>query len=101
MPFVYMSAAIGTLAVIRWSGRWLEKFNSGSAGLRATTAILALVLVALPAWTAYASAPHYTMYTNVFGSRYAAYFFPHDMFYDDGLKDAFQFVSMLAPPMAS
>ncbi|HXM47129.1 MAG TPA: glycosyltransferase family 39 protein [Pyrinomonadaceae bacterium] len=101
MPFVYMSAAIGTLAVIRWSGRWLENFNSGSAGLRATTAILALVLVALPAWTAYASAPHYAMYTNVFGSRYAAYFFPHDEFYDDGLNDAIRFVCELAPRNAT
>jgi hypothetical protein len=101
MPFVYMSAAIGTLAVIRWTGRWLEQFNSGPTALRAANAILALVLVAVPAWTAYASAPHYAMYTNVLGSKYAAYFFPHDEFYDDGLNDAIRFVCEQAPRNAT
>src|SRR5258708_29682554 len=87
MPFVYMGAAIGTMAVIRRSGGLLEKLGAGPGGLRAAIVVLGLVLVALPAWTAYASAPHYAMYTNVLGSRYATYFFPHDEFYDDGLND--------------
>src|SRR5258707_4655756 len=101
MPFGYMSAAIGTMALIRWSVGLQEKLRAGLAPLRAATAILVLVLVGLPAWTAYASAPHYAMYTNVFGSRYAAYFFPHDEFYDDGLNDAIRFVCELAPRNAT
>jgi Dolichyl-phosphate-mannose-protein mannosyltransferase len=101
MPFVYMGAAIGTMALIRWSASFLEKLRAGPAALRTATAILVLVLVALPAWTAYASAPHYAMYTNVLGSRYTAYFFPHDEFYDDGLNDAIRFVCERAPRQAT
>ena len=97
MPFVYMGAAIGTMALIRWSRDLAERFKLGPATFQAATAILALVLVALPAWTAYASAPHYALYTNALGSRYTAYFFPHDEFYDDGLNDAIRFVCERAP----
>ena len=38
------------------------------------TALLALVLVLVPAATAYAAAPHYALYSNALGSRYTAYF---------------------------
>ena len=97
MPFIYMGAAIGTMALIRWSRDLLKTFRIVPAALRIATAILFLILVAVPAWTAYASAPHYALYTNALGSGYAAYFFPHDEFYDDGLNDAIRFVSERAP----
>ena len=97
MPFVYMGAAIGTMTLIRWSASWLEKFKTGPAMSWAATAILVLILVAVPAWTAYASSPHYGLYTNALGSGYAGYFFPHDEFYDDGLNDAIRFVCERAP----
>jgi len=99
MPFVYISAAIGTMTLIRWSATRLEKSKPGPIALRAATAVL--VLVALPAWTAYATAPHYAMYTNVLGSGYTAYFFPHDEFYDDGLNDAIRFACARAPRNAT
>ena len=101
MPFVYMGAAIGTMAFIRWASGRLEKLKTGSNAGRAVTVILVTVLIVLPAWTAYASAPHYAIYTNVLGSRYAAYFFPHDEFYDDGLNDAIRFVCEQAPRNAN
>jgi hypothetical protein len=101
MPFVYMGAAIGTMTLIRWSGDLLEKLKAGPIAFRAVTAVLVLILVAVPAWTAYASAPHYAMYANALGSGYAAYFFPHDEFYDDGLNDAIRFVSERAPRNAT
>lgn len=97
MPFVYMAAAVGTITLIRWLSISLEKLKAGPAPLRTAIAILVLVLVAVPAWTAYASAPHYAMYTNILGARYAAYFFPHDEFYDDGLSEATKFVCARAP----
>jgi len=100
MPFVYMGAAIGTMTLIRWSAAWLEKFKTGPAMSWAATAILVLILVAVPAWTAYASSPHYGLYTNALGSGYAGYFFPHDEFYDDGLREAIKFVCDTAPPGA-
>lgn len=100
MPFVYMAAAIGTMSLIRWLGAGLEKLKA-EAMLRPATAFLALLLIAVPAWTAYASAPHYAMYTNILGTRYQAYFFPHDEFYDDGLSDAIKFVCARAPQGAT
>ena len=101
MPFVYMGSAIGTMAFIRWFSIRLEKLKTGTNAFQAATVILLMVLIVWPAWTAYASAPHYAMYTNVLGSRYAAYFFPHDEFYDDGLNDAIRFVCEHAPRHAT
>jgi len=54
-------------------------------------------VVAVPAITAYASAPHYALYSNVIGNRYTAHFFPHDEFYDDGLREGIRFVCESAP----
>jgi hypothetical protein len=51
-----------------------------------------LVFVGLPAWSAYSAAPHFALYTNALGARHAGYFFPHDEFYDDGLREAIKFV---------
>jgi 4-amino-4-deoxy-L-arabinose transferase-like glycosyltransferase len=97
MPFVYMSAAIGAMALTRWATSWLEKLKPGVAGAWAVTAVLLLVLLAVPAWTAYAGAPHYSLFTNALGHGYTAYFFPHDEFYDDGLSEAIRFVAGRAP----
>jgi hypothetical protein len=97
MPFVYMGAAIGTMALIRWSSAWLEQLKTGRAFSRTAAAILVLLLVVWPAWTAYAVAPHYALYTSAIGAGYATYFFPHDEFYDDGLNDAIGFVCERAP----
>ena len=97
MPFIYMGAAIGVMALIRWSAAWLKKMKAGSTVSYAGTAALVVIFVALPAWTAYASGPHYALYTNALGRGYTAYFFPHDEFYDDGLSEAIQFVALRAP----
>lgn len=97
MPFIYMAAAIGVMALTRWSTARLEKLKAGSAVSYAAAGALVLIFVALPAWTAYASGPHYALYTNALGQGYTAYFFPHDEFYDDGLNDAIQFVAVRAP----
>jgi len=101
MPFVYMSAAIGAAALVRWITSGLEKVNTRAVAPGVVTALLLLVLVVAPAWTAFASAPHYSLFTNVLGRGYTAYFFPHDEFYDDGLREAIGFVSKHAPQQAS
>ena len=101
MPFVYMSAAIGTVALIRWSGSLLEKLKAGPVVFHVAAAILVLILVAAPSLTAYRSAPHFAMYTNALGSGSAAYYFPHDEFYDDGLNEAIRFVCARAAPRAT
>ena len=100
MPFIYMSAAVGIVLLIRWTASAFAKWNSRGWVSGAVTGVLLLVTVVMPAFTAYASAPHYGLYSNAIGDRYTAYFFPHDEFYDDGLNEAIRFVCANAPPNA-
>jgi hypothetical protein len=55
------------------------------------------VFVVAPAWTALAHAPHYALYTNQLAANEAGFFFPHDEFYDDGLREAIKYVCEQAP----
>ena len=101
MPFVYMSAAVGAVLLIRWTGSALSKWNPRGWITGVVTGLLLLATVVMPALTAYARAPHYGLYSNIIGDRYTAYFFPHDEFYDDGLNEAIHFVCLNAPPNAT
>jgi Dolichyl-phosphate-mannose-protein mannosyltransferase len=100
MPFVYMSAAVGIVLLIRWAASAFARWNSRGWASGAVTGVLLLTTVIMPAFTAYASAPHYSLYSNIIGNRYTAYFFPHDEFYDDGLNEAIRFVCAKAPANA-
>lgn len=95
MPFVYMLAAVG----IAWLLRRVEglKRDGTFAPARLTSAAVLLVFLALPAWSAMSSRPHYAMYANAPGAHRAGYYFPHDEFYDDGLREAIKFVADTAP----
>lgn len=94
MPFVYMIAAVGVVGLVRWT-------TSTFGGLRRATlagsAVAVLLFVVLPAWTAFANRPHYALYTNALAADKAGYYFPHDEFYDDGLREAIKYVSEQAP----
>jgi len=96
MPFVYMLSAIGVMAIVGWVGSKLR----GSQRNLAVIAI-ALLLVGTPAWLAYKAGPHYALYTNALGADKTGYFFPHDEFYDDGLREAIKFVADNAPSGAT
>lgn len=104
MPLVYMIAAVGiewllrrsTIAPRRAAG---DEEREGGLWLlrRIARALVLLFFIALPAWMAYAAAPHYATYTNALGFGRAGYFFPHDEFYDDGLREAIKYVAEHAP----
>ena len=102
MPFVYMTAAVGAVATAR---RLLSLLKVGRATRpRPASALGAAVLaafVAAPAWAAFRAAPHYALYTNALAPRAAGYYFPHDEFYDVGLREAIKFVAEHAPRDAS
>ncbi len=98
MPFIYMGAAIGAVALTAWVQQLLGKLTGESNAVAAGLALL--ILVVIPGWTAYASAPHYALYSNALGDKYTARFFPHDEFYDDGVNEAIAFVSQRAPQHA-
>ena len=94
LPFIYMLAAVGLVAVI---GRASALFRNSEKASRIVAAIAVFIFIGLPALTAYAHGPHYALYTNALGAGKAGYFFPHDEFYDDGLREAIKFVCDVAP----
>ena len=48
-----------------------------------------------------ANGPHYALYTNALAAGKAGHFFPHDEFYDDGLREAIKYVCDTAPQGAT
>ena len=98
MPFVYMIAAVGVMALVRWGKSRLPAAKQVSV-LPAGVAILLFVLP--PAWIAYSHGPHYALYTNALAANQAGFYFPHDEFYDDGLREAIKHVCEQAPKGAT
>ena len=89
MPFVYMLAAIGVMELIKLRRSLVFSL------------VVAAVFVIVPAWTAFASGPHYALYTNALAAGKGGYYFPHDEFYDDGLREAIKYVCETAPTGAT
>jgi len=98
MPFVYMLAAVGVVALVRWT---MRRFPDSRRALLTFSATAVVLFVCFPAWTAFANRPHYALYTNALAADKAGYFFPHDEFYDDGLREAIKFVCEQAPQAAT
>jgi hypothetical protein len=96
LPFVYMLAAVGIIRLLSLGAARVERGGAFSP-LRIARALVFLWLVALPAWLALEAAPHYATYTNALGAGRAGYYFPHDEFYDDGLREAIFYVAGNAP----
>jgi signal transduction histidine kinase len=97
MPFVYMLAAVGIVTLLNWASGLLKRTGAKHAMQFAAVAVLISVLVVWPAWIAYANGPHYALYTNELAPGRAGYYFPHDEFYDDGLREAIRYVCDTAP----
>ncbi|HKO45449.1 MAG TPA: glycosyltransferase family 39 protein [Pyrinomonadaceae bacterium] len=93
MPFIYMCAAVGVFQLIRL----LSARLTGAPVRAAAVTVVLLLFMVWPAVGAYVEAPHYGLYTNALGASYKGYFFPHDEFYDDGLRQAIKFVCDSAP----
>jgi hypothetical protein len=96
-----MLAAVGVGALLSRAASLFKRGEGLLAPARVVSALLLVVFVALPAWAALKSRPHYALYTNALAARRAGYFFPHDEFYDDGLREALKFVAESAPQGAT
>lgn len=94
MPFVYMLAAVGVVALVHLLYAQVKDFRYA---MPAISAAAILMFVFVPAKIAVANNPHYALYTNALAADKAGYFFPHDEFYDDGLREAVKFVSDTGP----
>lgn len=97
MPFIYMIAAVGVIALIGFVAKFSKAARERSA---ITSALAVVVFILLPGWIAHANGPHYALYTNALAAGREGYYFPHDEFYDDGLREAIKFVTDVAPQHA-
>ena len=100
MPFVYMLAAIGVVELTRFACRRLATPQISKQIRALVVALITGVFLVIPGWLAYKAGPHYALYTNALAADKVGYFFPHDEFYDDGLREAIKFVCDTAPPGA-
>jgi hypothetical protein len=96
MPFVYMLAAVGVVGLVRFVDKRVPKRASLAAAVAGV-----LLFVGVPGWIAFANGPHYALYTNALAAGKAGYYFPHDEFYDDGLREAIRRVCDEAPAGAT
>jgi hypothetical protein len=95
MPFVYMLAAVGVIGLIGLVTQQVIKSR------QVVAVVITALFVGFPAWTAFANRPHYALYTNALGAGKAGYYFPHDEFYDDGLREGIKYVCEVAPSGAT
>lgn len=98
MPLVYMAAAVGVVVLVRFVSQRLGEHRFAQ---QAVASLAVLLFIGVPGFIAYANGPHYALYTNALGGGRAGYFFPHDEFYDDGLREAIKFVTDTAPVNAT
>jgi hypothetical protein len=97
LPLVYMLAAVGVVAFTHWLGHQMRRFFTAPAMLFACVGASGLCFIGGPAWAAWQAGPHYALYVNELATGKAGYYFPHDEFYDDGLREAIKYVCDHAP----
>jgi hypothetical protein len=75
MPFVYMSAAVGIVLLIRWAASAFAKWNYAWLVSGAVTGLYCWQQWSCRRLTAYASAPHLRLVFKHIGNRYTAHTF--------------------------
>jgi hypothetical protein len=102
LPVVLITTAIGVTALAGWLAQLLRRAGAHET---LTGYAQAVVIICALAGSAYASAsvmPHYRLYTNALGGgpARAGDYFPHDEFYDSGVRDTAAAVADIARPHA-
>ncbi|HEX8774808.1 MAG TPA: glycosyltransferase family 39 protein [Pyrinomonadaceae bacterium] len=90
LPVILITAAIGLRALAHLLSRLVSNLTrSEEAGTKAGATLAALV-IASSLVASVSAAPHYRLYTNLFGggTERAGNYFPHDEFYDASMRDA-------------
>src|SRR5882672_2297670 len=85
MPAIYIIAAIGLGKIFSWA-RNLATGNRSRLLVPALNALIFLVFLAQPLWTAANAGPFYSLYLNPLGLGRSGYYFPHDEVADAGLR---------------
>jgi hypothetical protein len=97
LPVVYMLAAIGVVETYRFLA---PRIAFGDVRRAVLTSTLACLVVVGPIADAAAIAPNYSLALNPLGRGRTGWFFPHDEFYDAGLREAIAWICRDAPPNA-
>jgi hypothetical protein len=103
MPLVYMTAAIGIVAIWRVSSSMLRRLRfEWDLAPRVAAVATALVFVAAPAVTSanILGSSYPGLWVNSFGRSRVGYFFPHDEFYDLGARESVRYIAENAEPGA-
>jgi hypothetical protein len=103
MPLVYMTAAIGIVAIWRVSSSTLRRLKfEWDLAPRVAAVATALVFVAAPAVTTanILRSSYPGLWVNSFGRSRVGYFFPHDEFYDLGARESVRYIAENAEPGA-
>lgn len=102
LPAVLITAAIGMQAVGRWLGQRLSALLAAEWP-RSYARVMVTAIVILGSVKAAAnSSPHFRLYTNALGGGMAnsGYYFPHDEFYDSGIREVMTEIAKRATPGA-
>ncbi|HEX7998513.1 MAG TPA: glycosyltransferase family 39 protein [Pyrinomonadaceae bacterium] len=99
LPLVLMTAAVGVHFVGQCAARLVVRLSGSEALKGYARAVVALVVLAFPAYAAASVMPHYRLYTNALGGGWerAGSYFPHDEFYDSSLREAVAEIAARAP----
>lgn len=102
-PLIYITAAIGMLAMWRLLARVLQKLSVEYYITQrfARVAVLTLFIGAAALTTMLWGLPYQGIYTNALGGGRIGYFFPHDEFYDVGARESIKFIAENAPQNAT
>ena len=100
MPAIYIIAAIGLVKIFSWTQK-LVLANRSRLLIPALNALIFLVFIAQPVWSATNAGPIYSLYLNPLGFGRAGYYFPHEEFLDAGLRPAIFKICNEAPAGAA
>lgn len=95
MPLVYMTAAIGIVAIWRVLASTLRRRSEWDVASRVAAVATAAVFVVAPAVTTARSilTSHAGLWVNSIGGSRIGYFFPHDEYYDLGARESIRYIA--------
>jgi predicted membrane-bound dolichyl-phosphate-mannose-protein mannosyltransferase len=100
LPTVLITSAIGIqFAVCLLTRLFASLFANDKARFYARAALASLAILG-SAWASASAAPHYRLYTNLFGggAEGAGRYFPHDEFYDSSMGQVMSLIAQRAGP---
>ena len=90
LPVILITAAIGLRTLANLLSRLVSNLTRSEVAGTTAGATLTALVIASSLVASVSAAPHYRLYTNVFGGgvERAGDYFPHDEFYDASMRDA-------------